>query len=354
MSTTPSPHVTNNHRATTGISSLPTDILESHILTRLDGQTLASATCASVSLSAGQHNHQLWSNICHSAWPSTAGDRISKIISAFSDDKNGPLSFFSQSFPLPGPDPTTVHPPPQRPTSSLPVSELISAVDIYYRNKSILTKTEETETTNDWFRCWPFRIDLLDPKDVVPTQIPQPDDEAMCTALMEDMTLSWILIDPVNKQAVNLSSHKPVSVHRHWLSGEVKVCFVSILGVDGVVVQFGIVVNCGGSEDGEMQVREVTMEVEDMDGKHLNGRDSMVILQKVMEGKRGSGVDRVEEARMRHRRYQEMKRERRERKSRVKWILDILSLTVVLSIFVALFFVFFYNFLLKTQKLNNS
>ncbi|KAL7616619.1 hypothetical protein Lser_V15G02276 [Lactuca serriola] len=350
MFTTPPPETTMNQRATTGISSLPTDILESHILTRLDGQTLASATCTSISLSAGgKHNHQLWSNICHSTWPSTAGDRVSKIISTFSDNKNGPRSFFSQSFPLPAPEPTTVSPPPY-PTRSLPASELISAVDIYYRNKPILTKTEETETTSDWFRCSPFRIDLLDPKEAISTQIPQPTGEETCTALMDDMTLSWILIDPVNKQSVNLSSHKPVSVHRHWLSGEVQLCFVSILGVGGAVVQVGIAVICSGSEDGQMQVREVTMEVEDIDGKHLNGRDSMVILRRVMEGKRGSGVDRVEEAKTRHRRYQEMKKERRERKSRVEWTLDILSLAFVTSIFVALLFVIFYNFLSKHQK----
>ncbi|KAL4560704.1 hypothetical protein LXL04_032857 [Taraxacum kok-saghyz] len=318
MFTTTPPDATLNHRTTTGISSLPTDILESHILTRLNGQTLASAACASVSLSAGHHNHQLWSNICHSTWPSTASDRISKIISTFSDDKNGPRSFFSQSFPLPTSEPTTVSPSPQHPTSFPPASELISAVDIYYRNKPILTKTKETETISDWFRCSQFRIDMLDPKDVIRTQIPQPIGEATCTALMEEMTLSWILIDPVNKRSVNLSSHKPVSVHRHWLSGEVRVCYVSILGGGGgVVVQCVIVVNCGGSEEGEMQVREVTMEVEDVDGKHLKGRDSLVILQRIMEGKRGSGVHRVEEGRRRYAMYEEMKKERRERKSRI-------------------------------------
>ncbi|KVH88925.1 F-box domain, cyclin-like protein [Cynara cardunculus var. scolymus] len=311
--TTPPLLATLNDGATTGISSLPTDILESHILTRLDGQTLASATCVSTSLSAGRHNHHLWSNICHSTWPSTANDCLTKFISDFSDDgKNGPRSFFSHTFPLPTPDPTTVPPPPQNQSpSSSPVaaSELISAVDIYYRNNPILTKIEETKTTTDWFRCSPFRIDLLDPKDVVPIQSPLPagGDTA---ALMDDMTLSWILIDPINKRAVNLSSHKPVSVQRHWLSREVQVRFVSILrgrrrgggGDAGVVVQCGIVVNCGRSEDGEMQVREVTMEVEDMDGKHLNGRDSLVIFQRAMEAKRGNGVKREEEARRRYRR----------------------------------------------------
>ncbi|KVH90599.1 probable F-box protein At2g36090 [Cynara cardunculus var. scolymus] len=333
-----------------GISSLHTDILESHILTRLDGQTLASAGCASATIhSLSGKNHHLWSDVCHSTWPSTSGEFVNGIISTFSDDTNGPREFFSQSFPLPSPDPTNVD--RDRPSSSSmssPPSALISAVDVYHRNKLIFTKTEETETVTGWFRCSPFRIDLLDPKDMVPTQIPHPEGKDTCTALIDDMTLSWILIDPINKRAVNLSSHKPVSVQRHWLSREVQVRFVSILrgrrrgggGDAGVVVQCGIVVNCGRSEDGEMQVREVTMEVEDMDGKHLNGRDSLVIFQRAMEAKRGNGVKREEEARRRYRRYEEMKRERRERKLRIEGTLDTLSVAFGLSIFAALFFIF--------------
>ncbi|KAI3696866.1 hypothetical protein L6452_29457 [Arctium lappa] len=353
--TTPPPDATVNDGATTtGISSLPTHILQSHVLTRLDGQTLASATCASTSLAAGHHHHHLWSTICHSTWPSIAGHRrLTELISNFSDDKNGPRFFFSHSFPLPTPDPTAVPPPPQNHPPPSPVPELISAVDIYYRNKPILTKIEETDTTTDWFRCSPFRIDLLDLKDVVRIQLPlsPPDDgdsvDRCTAAMMDDMTLSWILINPINKRAVNLSSHKPVSVHRHWLSHEIQVRFGSILGGGGsgggggggVVVECGIVVNCRRSEDGEMEVGEVMMEVEDMDGKHLNGKDSLVILQRVMEGKRGNGVKREEEARRRYRRYEEMKRERRERKSRVEGTLDILFLIFGLLIFIGLLFI---------------
>ncbi|KAJ9554771.1 hypothetical protein OSB04_009385 [Centaurea solstitialis] len=325
------------------ISSLHTDILESHILTRLDGRTLASAAASSAALrSLSENNHRLWSDVCHSTWPSTAGDLVDGIVSNF-----GPREFFSQSFPLPSPDPTT---PPRNPNPnpSLPSpspsapSGLISAVDVYYRNELIFSKTEETETVTGWFRCSPFRIDLLDPKDTVPTRIPHPNREDTCTALIDDMTLSWILIDPISKRAVNLSSNKPVSVQRHWLSGEVQVRFASVLsgGGDTAAAAVVIVVNCGGSEGGEMQVTELSMEVEDMDGKHLNGRDSLVILQRAMEGKRGNGVKREKEARNRHRKFEELKRERRERKLRIEGTLDTLSVVFGLSIFAALFFVF--------------
>ncbi|KAI3823350.1 hypothetical protein L1987_04785 [Smallanthus sonchifolius] len=334
-----------------GISSLHTDILESHILTRLDGQTLASASCATAALhSMSETNHRLWSDVCHSTWPSTSGELVNGIISTFSG--NGPREFFSQAFPLPSPDPTALTPPsspPQRQKLLNPSScGLISAVDVYHRNKLIFTKTEETETVSGWFRCSPFRIDLLDRKDVVPTEIPHPDGVATCTDLIDDMTLSWILFDPVSKLAINLSSHRPVSVQRHWLSGEVQVHFASILAGGNhkrsssamALVQCEIVVNCGRSEGGEVQVRELSMKLEDMDGKHLNGRDSLVILQRTMEGKRGNGVKREKEARNRYKKFEEMKRERRERKLRVEETLDTLSVVFGLTIFAALFFIF--------------
>lgn len=82
------------------------------------------------------------------------------------------------------------------------------------------------------------------------------------------------------------------------------------------------------------------MEVEDMDGKHLNGRDSLVILQMTMEGKRGNGVKRDTETKNRYERFEKMKRERRERKLRVEETLDTLSVAFGLSIFAGLFFIF--------------
>ncbi|KAI7728312.1 hypothetical protein M8C21_015079, partial [Ambrosia artemisiifolia] len=201
-----------------------------------------------------------------------------------------------------------------------PSCGLISAVDIYHRNKLIFTKTKETETKSSWFQCSPFRIDLLDPKDVVPTEIPHPKEDSMCTALIDDITLSWILIDQASKRVVNLSSHRPVSVQRHWLTSDVQIRFASVVAGGNqatTLVQCGIVMNCGRSDGGEMQIRELSMKVEDMDGKHLNGKDSLVILQRTMEGKRGNGLRREKEARNRYRKFEEMKRARRERKLRI-------------------------------------
>jgi hypothetical protein len=155
------------------------------------------------------------------------------------------------------------------------------------------------------------------------------------------MTLSWVSIDPLGGRAVNLSSFQPVTVKRHWLSGEVQVGFAAILPRDqkratGEHVQCGIVVTCGGSEKGEMQVREVSLQMEDMDGMYLTGKESLVILQRALiEGKRVGNKRRVEEGKKRYKDYLEMKRERRERKLRNEGRMDKLCIAFGLAIFAA-------------------
>ncbi|KAL2500505.1 putative F-box protein [Forsythia ovata] len=168
-----------------------------------------------------------------------------------------------------------------------------------------------------------------------------PDGDDTCTAISNDMTLSWILIDPIRRLVVNLSSHKPITVQRHWLTGEVQVRFASILAADRGHVQCGIVVTCGGSEEGEMQMREISLEIEDMDGMHINGKESLGILQRAMEGKKGKGRNRVQEGQRRYKEYLEVKKERKERKVRTEGTLDILCVAFGVSCFVA-----FWSFIL--------
>nr|CAN83896.1 hypothetical protein VITISV_015276 [Vitis vinifera] len=208
-----------------GIAALHPDILETHILTRLDGPTLASASCADTKLHALSTQPDLWITICTSTWPSTSTPRLLHLMSSFPD---GPRSFFSSSYPI-------LHRCTNSSTNSDPSAppvRLISAVDIYYNEKPIISKVQETETATEWFRCSPFRIDVLDPKDVVPTSIQHPGDDDTSRKLGENISLSWIVMDTTGRRAANLSSHKAVSVERHWLSGEVQLRFASILGGD--------------------------------------------------------------------------------------------------------------------------
>ncbi|KAK9280680.1 hypothetical protein L1049_014378 [Liquidambar formosana] len=323
---------TVDHDGGTTISALHTDILQTHILTRLDGPALASAGCASSTLQALSTEEKLWRDISTSKWPSINDPRVDDLIASF---PSGHRSFFSDSFPLLG------HRPPSQKINhrpSLP-SEIISSVDLYYKNEAIFSKVQETETVTGWFRCSPFRVDLLDPKDSVPTPILHTGgDDTYLSHLRENLTLSWIIIDPTRKRAANLSSLRPVSVQRHWLTGEIHVRYATILtvgdrNVSSEFVQCGVLVTCGGKVGGEMHVREVSMVVEDMEGRNLNGEESLGILQGAIEngkrkkGKRGEEREAYEE-------YVEMKRERRERKQRRERRLDALCITVAVTIFV--------------------
>lgn len=195
------------------------------------------------------------------------------------------------------------------------------------------------ETVTGWFRCSPFRVDLLGPKETVVTPIRRPSHEDTCRDLVADLELSWIVVDPEAARAVNVSSFRPVSVERQWLSGEVQVRYAAVAGN----VMCGVVVTCAGAGH-VLHVTEVSLKMEDMDGIHLNGRDSLVILQRGLEGKRGNSckgeVGREEEGRRRYLEYLERKRERRERKLRREGRLDMMCVAFGISIFATLFYLF--------------
>ncbi|KAL1821234.1 hypothetical protein ACET3Z_016103 [Daucus carota] len=273
-----------------GINSVHADILETHILTRLDGPSLASLSCTCTSLNSLASQSHLWSHLFRSTCPSAAS---SPLLRRLITSDGGARSFFSLCHSLPPPSTTTAKPITR-------IGELISAVDISFHGDFILSKVQETETTSGWFKCSPFRIDLLDPKETITTRIPHLDENDRCDDFLNNMTLSWILMDPTSPTAMNVSSFSPVSATRHWLSKEVQVRFATVLETRTEMVQCEIVVTCGGSESGEMQVREVSLEMEDMEGRHLNGKDSMVIVERMM-GEKGErrGKGREEEAKRR-------------------------------------------------------
>ncbi|GMP84281.1 hypothetical protein CsSME_00037869 [Camellia sinensis var. sinensis] len=82
---------------TTTFSDVHPDIVEAQILGRLDGPTLAFASCASSQLHSSSQQDHIWTTTCHSTWPSTSTPLLRHLISTF---PCGPRSYFSLSFPL--------------------------------------------------------------------------------------------------------------------------------------------------------------------------------------------------------------------------------------------------------------
>ncbi|KAI6696471.1 hypothetical protein NL676_016590 [Syzygium grande] len=321
-SAAPAPPSSSSAAAT--IAAIHEDVLRAHVLTRLDGPALASAACASSQLRSLSSERDLWANMCRSTWPSTSSPLVSRVISTFPD---GPRSFFSDSYSYSLLADAAASPPA---APGRGPSRLISAVDIRYRGDLIFSRAVETDADSGWFQCSPFRIDVLDPKDAVRTAIRFPDAEQAGRELGEGLRLSWVLIDPAGRRAMDLSSQAPVSVQRHWLTG-------------GAARECAVVVTCGGwagaaaassseEEEGEgggggggMQVREVGLQVEDGDGMHLSGRDSLEVLGRAFGGRRRGRREREEgERRRRYDEFERRKRERKERKLRTEGTLDFL------------------------------
>ncbi|GFZ13098.1 hypothetical protein Acr_23g0014830 [Actinidia rufa] len=286
------------------ISAVHQDILRTHILTRLDGPTLASAGCASAQLHALSTEENLWREICNATWPSTADPLVRHFISAF---PAGHRSFYSDSF-------LAVdhrHRPPTNRGLPPPPSKLISAVDVHYQKILILSKVHEAGSKPES----PFRVDLLGPKETVriPGYLDIRDD--LCwPALEENLTISWIVIDPDRTRSLNVSSLRPVWVDRNWLTGDIELFYSTVLAGDkrSELVQFVAVVTCVGSEGGVLHVREVHCHMEDMDGKSLCWEDSLLILQASMDGGKRRKW-KIGEERERYDEFRGLKRERRER-----------------------------------------
>lgn len=323
----------NNTSTSPMIATLHPDIINSHILTLLDGPTLASTASSSSELRRLCTPNHLWHNISTSIWPSLNDPLAAALISTF---PAGHRSIFSDSYPSP-----SIH--HHRPISpSPPPPELISAVDIYYKDKPLFSKVHLTKTHKGWFHCSPLWVDLLETDENVPTPLKllPNDDVEWLRDLQENLRLSWIMIDPTRKRAANLSSRRAVSARWHWLTGEVEVVYAVAMEEE---VQCIVKVTCCGKVGGNMHVREVSMTMEDMDGRHVIGRESMVILQNAMEGVKRKRVD-GDEAKESYEKFCCMKMERRERLMRKAKALDMLTMLVTFTIFILLLWFFKLSF----------
>ncbi|XP_020210305.1 probable F-box protein At2g36090 [Cajanus cajan] len=302
---------TGDRGGATTLSDVPGDVIQAHILTRLDGPALAAAASTCSQLRGLSSQPHLWAHACHARWPSTLSPRVRHVISTF---PNGARSFFADTFP--SPKPAKLPPNPDRTT------ELISAVDLFLGPRVIFSKVVETETVTGWFRCSPFRIDMVGEKEAVRAGVGFPVDEETC----RELRLSWILVEAKGRRAADVSSGRAVEVRRHWLSGEVEARFATAVAEGAAVCS--AVVRWGP----EMEVREVSLQMEDVDGVHMVGRDSLVILEKVLEGER-KGKKELEGGEG-YREFLKRKKERKEWKVRAEGRLDMLC--VAFAIFATL------------------
>ncbi|KAL4556232.1 hypothetical protein LXL04_038876 [Taraxacum kok-saghyz] len=302
---------------TTTISDIHPDLIQTHILPFLDGPSLSATAAVSSHLQTLCADDILWSNMCNSTWPSVTDPRVDDIISTF---PAGHRSFFHDSFPALVITDATHH---NRRRLDLPShawpSQIISAVNIRYQNDCIYSKLEFTDTT-DAFLSSEFCISLDEEPESKPgTGIFQAiklkvdelagADEGRLSHLKESLALNWILIDPTWKRAGNISSIKPVSAWKGWMNDNIHVLYAVVLpGCDqNNMVQYRIQVVLGIDEGTSgLHVKEVMLELLDMDFCRLKGKDFLVITQGALSGE--NNVKRkivdVEESRRRYREFE--------------------------------------------------
>uniref|UniRef100_A0ACD5YUP1 Uncharacterized protein n=1 Tax=Avena sativa TaxID=4498 RepID=A0ACD5YUP1_AVESA len=283
----------------TTVEDLPFDVL-SCALRRLDGPSLAAASCATSGLRSLAADPDTWRALCLAQWPSLQTTTIlgSAAVSL------SPQRLFADAFPFPA-DSAAAPVPSADADQRLP-GELISAVDVYHNGAPIFSRVLETSTTSSWFLTSPFSLDAVDRKSPAPAASISPSE----------LQLSWIVVDPSSGRAVNVSSRRAVAVDRHWYTGDTLVRFAVVLGG----CKFEATVACS-EETGCL--REVGLAVEDADGAAASGEGTLRLLAAAMAGPRKGGDKEPEEAKRRYDDFVRSKRGRKESKARREVLVDL-------------------------------
>lgn len=282
--------------AARSIEELHPDVVTS-VLRLLDGRSLAAASCSAPLLRALSVQPHLWESLCLRAWPSLHHHRLRSLLPCFPHSHR---SFFGDAYPYPHPGGAAASP-----STEPPPAALLWAVDLFHGGEPLLSKVLETDPRGPWFLGSPLRIDALDRKAAAAAP------PAAAVISPESLELSWVVIDPARRRAANLSSRRPVSVKRHWYTGELHLRFAVVLGNDGGAAAVASV-TCGGGA-AMQKLREVSLTVEDADGRCLTGKHSLALLLGALEGGRRSTG---EEARRRYADYLARRKERKEKRIR--------------------------------------
>ncbi|MED6198283.1 hypothetical protein PIB30_064733 [Stylosanthes scabra] len=132
-------------------------------------------------------------------------------------------------------------------------------------------------------------------------------DGKLWQELFDGLQLSWIVVNRKMKQAANLASWRPLGGQRHWpTDNDFVIRFGSVLPatdilpsqvVECILVMKFRVVNT--EEDGigtKVKLTELSMQLEDMEGAYVNGRNSLLILKEALSCRRSKNYSEVLES----------------------------------------------------------
>ncbi|PAN06333.1 hypothetical protein PAHAL_1G256200 [Panicum hallii] len=291
----------------TTLEDLPADVLAC-ALRRLDGRSLAAASCATAGLRALAADPETWRALCLARWPSLLQARPGLLLGAAVP----PRRLFADAFPFPCLPADDNAAPAAAPDlqQQLP-AELVSAVDVYHGGAPLLSRVVETPASSSWFLTSPFRVDAVE------CGSPAPAGPSLGRGVSPaELELSWVVVDPRAGRAVNVSSRRPVAVDRHWYTGEALVRYAVVLGG----CKFEATVTC--SEEA-WSIREISLAAEDADGAAVSGEGTLRLLAAAMAGPRKGGEEQEEAAKRRYEEFLRSKRGRKESKARKEVLVDL-------------------------------
>jgi len=346
-----------------GIPALSSDLFYD-IFRRLDGATLASAACTCATLCSISKEESLWENVCSSMWPSTNREDVKSLISSI----GGFRKFYADCFPIVVNkevveyQPNNYHEYPDNWTEAeyygdmnesenICPSDFVSIIDIRFKGKPVCSKVlwgiPNANSYDGWFYNCPFRIDFLTYADrddnndgsvhlSVSDGLPhissmerERKDGKLWRELCEGLQLSWIIVNKKMKQAANLASWSPLGGQRHWPTDrDFVIRFGSVLPAKDIlpcqvvecilIMKFRVVHTEEEGVQTTLKLTELSMQLEDMEGAHVNGRNSLHILKDALSSRRSKNYGEVlESCHMYSKVQNELKEEKMRNESRL-------------------------------------
>ncbi|XP_057835181.2 F-box protein At2g27310 isoform X2 [Cryptomeria japonica] len=214
------------------------------LLGRVDGVTLASLGCVSSQFWSIAKEEKIWEEKCSSLWPSTQDSDVKKFISS---SLGGFRNFYASCFPI------------------IAYDESFKRHKVKKTSGDGLPKIDTIENVKKDLNFW--------------------------GQMTENIRLSWIMVNKRTGQAANLSSWRPLCEQSDWASHkDCVISFGSILPAHNVLpcksVQCILVLKCRLSDS--LKITELSMRLEDTMGAWVNGRDSLLILERAVGCRRSN------------------------------------------------------------------
>ncbi|KAK6141414.1 hypothetical protein DH2020_024862 [Rehmannia glutinosa] len=360
------------------MASLSSDLCYD-ILRRLDGATLASAACTCAAFCSISKEEKLWENVCCSMWPSTNSDEVKNLISSvggfkkfYADcfplivNKEVPEFHFNDYYEYPQEWTEAEYYGDEDETENISPSDFVSIVDIRFKDKTICSKIlwgiPNANGFDGWFYNCPFRIDLLaysaNEKDEIALSLSdglppiwsierERKDGKLWRELRDGIRLSWILVNRKTKKAANLSSWSPIGGQRHWPTDkDFLIRFGSILPAKDIlpcrvvecilIMKFRVVLMEGEDTETTLKLTELSMQLGDMEGSHVNGRNSLLVLKEALGCPRSKNYsEAIESCELYSKVQSELKEEKMRYENRLDtfWILGSIAACVTFCLY---------------------